>query len=101
MKKTNIILVSLLLLALVINSCQNDDLPEANFNLDAVTVFSGEVAHEKASLVWQKPTGNLSPDIQTARLYSATAKPINNLHQGCQSILNQRKLNSTKKRASL
>lgn len=46
---------------LLFTACQNDDLPKANFNLDAVTVFSGEVAHEKANLIWQTPNGNLTP----------------------------------------
>jgi outer membrane protein assembly factor BamB len=61
MKKSKIILFTFLVIALIIYSCQNDDLPEANFNLDGVAVFSGEVAHEKANLVWQSPTGDLSP----------------------------------------
>lgn len=46
---------------MVVYSCQNDDLPKANFDLDNVTVFSGEVGHEKVSLIWQTPTGNLAP----------------------------------------
>ncbi len=61
MKKINSILVSILTLVIVIYSCQNDDLPTANFDLNAVTVFSGQVAHEKVDLTWSAPNGEASP----------------------------------------
>lgn len=61
MKKLNLIYLKVLAVIVLLTACQNDDLPKANFNLDAVTVFSGEVAHEKVSLIWQAPTGSLTP----------------------------------------
>ncbi|WP_178989549.1 outer membrane protein assembly factor BamB family protein [Winogradskyella schleiferi] len=62
MKKINSVIIKFLALVVLFSACENDDLPKANFDLDAVTVFSGEVAHEKASLIWQEPTGNQSPE---------------------------------------
>ncbi len=61
MKNINLIYYKILAILFLLTACQNDDLPKGNFNLDAVTVFSGEVAHEGASLIWQAPTGNLTP----------------------------------------
>lgn len=46
---------------LAVVSCTKQELPKANFELDAVTLFSGEVAHEKVHLTWQKPNGELIP----------------------------------------
>ena len=43
-------------------SCQNDDLPKANFDLYAVKVFAGEVQHEKVNLVWQEPDAADKPE---------------------------------------
>ena len=62
MKKINLVYIKLLVLIVLFSACENDDLPKANFDLDSVTVFSGEVAHEKASLIWQVPSGNSSPE---------------------------------------
>ena len=58
MKNINLIYFKVLAILFLLASCQNDDLPKANFDLDAITVFSGEVAHEKADLIWQSPDGN-------------------------------------------
>lgn len=59
MKKINIILLSILALAIIVYSCQDDDLPTANFDLNAVTTFSGEIAHESVDLAWVAPAGNI------------------------------------------
>jgi outer membrane protein assembly factor BamB len=61
MKKMNTLYYKVLVAVFLVISCQNDDLPKANFNLDAITVLSGEVAHEKVDLIWQAPSGELIP----------------------------------------
>ena len=61
MKKINSILISILTLVVIIYSCQDDDLPTANFDLNAVTVFSGQTAHEKVDLTWSVPNGDSNP----------------------------------------
>ncbi|WP_242156264.1 PQQ-binding-like beta-propeller repeat protein [Aestuariivivens sediminis] len=58
MKTLNFIYITYLALVFLLTACQNDDLPQANFDLDAVTTFSGEVAHEKTDLIWQSPGGD-------------------------------------------
>ena len=58
MKKINTKYYIILALLFLVASCENDDLPKANFDLDAINVFSGEVAHEKADLIWQAPDGD-------------------------------------------
>jgi len=62
MKKLNLIYIKVLAVMLLLTACQEDDLPRANFDLDIVSVFSGEVAHEKVNLIWQTPAGNLTPE---------------------------------------
>ncbi|MFH4969529.1 PQQ-binding-like beta-propeller repeat protein [Gaetbulibacter sp. M240] len=39
-------------------TCRYDELPNANFDLYAVKLFSGEIGHEKVDLIWQDPDGN-------------------------------------------
>lgn len=46
------------ILALLAWSCQEEDLPKANFDLDAVTVFTGTAGHEKVDLSWEAPANN-------------------------------------------
>ena len=62
MKKINLIYYKVLAILILVSSCQSDDLPKANFDLDAITVFSGEVAHEKIDLIWQSPDSDTSPE---------------------------------------
>lgn len=62
MKKTYTIYFSFLALILILASCQDDSLPEANFDLDAVTVFLAQASHEKVDLVWETPDGEEKPD---------------------------------------
>lgn len=39
-------------------ACSEDELPKANFDLDAVTIFDGTVGHEKVDLEWEAPENN-------------------------------------------
>ena len=62
MKKINKLLYFLLAtISLMILSCQEENLPKANFNLNAIKVFNGNVAHEKVDLSWENPQGNNTP----------------------------------------
>lgn len=54
-------MIKFLALTLLFFACQSDDLPRANFDLYAVTAFSGEVQHEKVTLVWQEPDEDAKP----------------------------------------
>lgn len=62
MKNINYTIIKLLTISLLFFACQNDDLPKANFDLNIVKVFAGEVKHEKVSLVWQEPDVNVKPE---------------------------------------
>lgn len=42
----------------VIDSCQNDELPKANYKLKIVPTFTGTVGHELVNLKWTKPKSN-------------------------------------------
>jgi outer membrane protein assembly factor BamB len=55
MKKISLIYYTILASLILVWSCQNDDLPKANFDLDAVSVFTGTVGHEKIDLNWEAP----------------------------------------------
>ncbi len=50
--------LSIVVLCAFFTSCQNDDLPKANFDLNAITVFSGDELHEKVNVIWQAPNGD-------------------------------------------
>jgi len=69
MKKLILKTVFVLLLPVVIMvSCQEENLPKANFNTSLVTSFDAALSHEKVVLSWIKPT----EDIPTAYRVSWT-----------------------------
>ena len=59
MKIKNLKYYNILAITILIWSCQDDDLPKANFDLDAVTVFTGTAGHEKVDLIWEAPANKI------------------------------------------
>ena len=62
MKKIYTICFSFLAFTLLLTSCQDDNLPKANFDLDAVTVFTAQEKKKKVDLAWETPTGKDKPE---------------------------------------